>query len=173
VFGTGGLNQRLGTLQIAGTDSSVMRALDLGNGAGTLSFADSSAVDWGIFTLTIQNYAVGSSKLRFGTSSAGLTPNQLLQIEFADYVNLPGVIDNSGYVTPALPKFTAITPGGGAVQLVWSAVNGRNYTVWSKDTLTAASWDYVTEVYASDVTASCTDPSPSPTGRYYRLEVQP
>jgi autotransporter-associated beta strand protein len=173
VFATGGLNQRLGTLQLAGTDSSVVRALDLGNGAGTLSFADSSAQDWTVFTLTITNYALGSSKLRFGTSSAGLTPNQLLQIEFADYVNLPGIIDNSGYVTPALPKFTAITPGGGAVQLVWSAVNGRNYTVWSKDTLTAASWDYVTEVYASDVTASCTDPSPSPTGRYYRLEVQP
>ena len=111
--------------------------------------------------------------MRFGTSSAGLTPNQLLQIEFADYVNLPGLIDNNGYVTPALPKFTAITPGGGAVQLVWSAVNGRTYRVWSKDQLGAGSWNNLSDVYASDVTASYTDPSPSPTGRYYRLEVLP
>ena len=173
VFATGGLNQQLGTLKLAGSDSSVMRALDLGNGAGTLSFADSSAQDWSVFTLTITNYALGSSKLRFGTSSAGLTPNQLLQIEFADYVNLPGLIDNNGYVTPALPKFTAITPGGGAVQLVWSAVNGRTYRVWSKDQLGAGSWNNLSDVYASDVTASYTDPSPSPTGRYYRLEVLP
>jgi len=173
VFHTGGLSQRLGTLQLAGSDPSVLRIIDFGSGAGALTFADSSAQDWGGFTLTITNYALGTAKLRFGTSGSGLTPAQLSQTEFADFLNLPGVMDNSGYVTPALPRITGITPGGGAVQLVWSAVNGRTYRVWSKDQLSAASWNNLSDVTAGDITASYADPSPSPTGRFYRVEVLP
>ena len=126
VFQTGGLDQQLGTLKFAGTNAAVERSLDLGNGSGTLSFADSSAEDWTGYTLTVKNYALGSSKLRFGTSNTGLTATQLSQIQFADFANLPGVIDSSGYVTPNLPKITAITHTGGSVQLDWSAVNGRH-----------------------------------------------
>ena len=85
VFQTGGLDQQLGTLKFAGTNAAVERALDLGNGSGTLSFADSSAEDWTGYTLTIRNYALGSSKLRFGTSNAGLTATQLSQIQFAGF----------------------------------------------------------------------------------------
>ena len=61
------------------------RSLDLGNGSGTLSFADSSAEDWTGYTLTVKNYALGSSKLRFGTGNTGLTATQLSQIKFVDY----------------------------------------------------------------------------------------
>jgi autotransporter-associated beta strand protein len=173
VFHTGGLNQQLGTLKLTGTDSSVVRALDLGNGAGTLGFADSSAEDWGEFMLTIQNYTLGSSKLRFGTSVTGLTPTQLGQMRFVDFVNLPGVIDSHGYVTPALPRITGMTHPGGAVELVWSAVNGRSYRVWSKAQLGSGSWDNLSDVTASADTASYTDLSPNPTSRFYRVEVLP
>jgi hypothetical protein len=92
-------------------------------------------------------------------------------MQFADFLNLPGVIDNNGYVTPALPRITGITHPPGSVQLVWSAVNGRTYRVWSKDQLSAGSWNDLSDVTASGSTASYTDPSPSPTGRYYRVQV--
>jgi autotransporter-associated beta strand protein len=173
VFHTGGLDQQLGTLKVMGTDASVLRVLDLGNGDGTLSFADSSAEDWGGITLTIANYALGHSKLRFGTSNAGLTTGQLSGIQFTDFANLPGVIDGSGYVTPNLPRITSITPSSVSVDLVWTAVVGRTYRVWSKDTLTATSWDNLSNVFAVGDTASYTDSTPSPTGRFYRVEVLP
>jgi hypothetical protein len=173
VFNSGGLNQQLGTLTLAGTEASVVRAIDFAQGSGTLSFADSSAQDWSGFTLTINNYAVGRSKLRFGTSSSGLTAAQLSQIRFPDLANLPGVIDGNGFVTPALPKITRITRGGGAVKLVWSAVSGRTYRVWSKAKLNTGSWGNPSDVWATDITASYSDPSPSPAGRVYRVEVLP
>ena len=172
VFHTGGLDQQLGTLTLAGTDATVVRALDLGNGAGTLSFADSNAEGWGSFTLTITNYAFGSSKLRFGTSDAGLTAAQLSQIQFADFANLPGVIDASGYVTPAT-KITGITHPGGAVEIVWTAFSGRTYRVWSKDTLSPGGWNNRGDVPAIGATASYTDSTPGPTARYYRVELLP
>ena len=173
VFNTGGLNQQLGTLTLGGTDPTVVRMIDLGQGSGTLSFADSSGQNWGAFTLTITHYALGSTKLRFGTSGSGLTATQLGQIQFADFLNLPAVINANGYVTPNLPRITAITPAGGSVQLVWSTVIGRTYRVWSKDTLNAGAWNDLADVSASDVVASCSDTAPSPTGRYYRVEVLP
>jgi autotransporter-associated beta strand protein len=172
VFHTGGFDQQLGTLKLAGTNASVVRAIDLGNGAGTLSFADSSAEDWGSFTLTIQNYALGSSKLRFGASAAGLTAAQLSQIQFADFANLPGVIDSNGYVTPAT-KITGLAHAAGLVQISWTAFSGRSYRVWSKDTLSPGPWDDRGNVLASGNTASYTDASPSPTGRFYRVELLP
>jgi hypothetical protein len=173
VFETGGLPQQLGALKLAGTDTSVLRMLNLDNGSGLLSFTDSSAEDWGAFNLTVTNFALGSSKLRFGTSSSALTATQLGQIRFANFANLPGVIDSSGYVTPALPKITSITHSGSSVQITWTAVNGRYYYVWTKDTLTAPSWDGPAVVYATGDTASHTDSSPAATGRYYRVEVVP
>ena len=179
VFQTGGLDQQLGTLKFSGTNAAVERSLDLGNGAGTLSFADSSAEDWTGYTLTVKNYALGTSKLRFGTSNTGLTATQLSQIQFADYDNLPGAIDGDGYVTPAAvvpvqPTITAITHTSGAVELVWTAVNGRNYRVWSQDVLNpAALWNNLGDVAAVADTASFTDLSPSSTARYYRVEALP
>jgi hypothetical protein len=182
VLQTGGLDEQFGTLQFAGTNSVNTRALDLGNGSGTLSFADSSAENWteptiyGFnYTLTIQNYALGSSKLRFGTNSAGLTTTQLSQIQFADFGNVAGVIDADGYVTPDVvvpvqPTITSVTHSGGSVEICWSAVNGQTYRVWSKDTLDAASWVFQSDVTASGDTACYTDPSPSATGRFYRVE---
>lgn len=49
--------------------------IDLGDGAGSLSFADSSAQSWsGLLDLT---GTVAPGSVRFGTSASGLTPEQL------------------------------------------------------------------------------------------------
>ena len=74
-------------------------------------------------------------------------------------------------MTPYLLKITAITPLGASFKLDWAALNGRTYRVWSKDTLTATSWDFQADVTASGETASHTDSTPSPSGRFYKLEV--
>jgi hypothetical protein len=94
-FNTGGLNQNLGTLDL---DGSV--ALDLGSGASAVSFANSSALDWGAFSLKISNWTLGSDTLRFGTDGTGLTAGQLLQIDFVDLGDAAGQIDANGFVTP-------------------------------------------------------------------------
>jgi autotransporter-associated beta strand protein len=172
-FHTGGFDQQLGTLTLLGTDNTVLRVLDLGNGSGTLSFADSSEADWGSFTLTITNYALGKSKLRFGTTSASLTPTQLSQIQFSSFGNLPGQLDINGYLTPALPQITKVTHSSASVQVDWTTISGRTYRLWSKDTLTATSWDYQADAPGTGDIVSFTDLFPSATGRYYRVEVLP
>jgi autotransporter-associated beta strand protein len=184
-FNTGGFDQALGMLVLTGPNMFIPRTIDFGNGEGTLAFADSSSQTWqtsnnasnaanpGPITLTLTHYSLGKTKLRFGTSSAGLASTQLSQISFTDYANLPGVIDGSGYVTPALPKIIGITPPGASVELVWTAVNGRTYRVWTRDSLTAGSWTYASDVTATGDTGSYTDWAPSATGRFYRVEALP
>ena len=94
-FDTGGLNQSLGTLDLNGT-----LTLDLKSGNSAVSFANSSALDWGSFNLNIVNWTAGTDTLRFGTDSTGLTAPQLALITFTDLEGLHGQIDASGYVTP-------------------------------------------------------------------------
>jgi autotransporter-associated beta strand protein len=172
-FDSSGFDQQLGVLSLTGDNAGVTRMISLGNGPGTLSFADSSAESWNGFTLTVTNYVLGVSRLRFGTSAAGLTAAQLGQMQFADFLNLPGAIDASGYVIPNLPRLTQSPPSGGAAHLVWTAVNGRTYRVWSTDALPANTWSNLGDVYATDVTASYDDYTPNPNGRFYRVEVLP
>jgi autotransporter-associated beta strand protein len=117
VLATDGFSETLGTLRLSGTDGTVQRALDFGNGASALAFADSSAEDWGGFELTILNFTEGADTLRFGTSSSGLTGTQLDLFRFADFGNVSGQIDALGYVTP-IPEPTAfclLALGGSAL----------------------------------------------------------
>ena len=185
-FNTGGHNQTLGTLTLTGPDNTVARTIDFNNGQGTLSFANSSAVPWvttnspnnsanhGPIPLTIANYTLGSSKLRFGTTSSGLTATQLGLIQFQNYVNLPGVIDNNGYVTPALPVIQSVVVSGSSVQITWTnTVPGRTYELDFEDSLSApSSWQAVGDYAASGTTLSTTDTF-SPPSRYYRVMVLP
>ena len=173
VFATAGLNQNLGPLKLAGTDGSVLRMIDLGGGGGVLSFADSSAEDWGWFTLTVTNYVPGRRGLRFGTNASGVTAAQLSQITFAGFLNLPTVIDAQGYVMPDLPRVTAISHASGSVHLAWTAVAGRNYRVWAAEALIGSEWTALGDVYASDTSAFYDDANPTPNARFYRLEVLP
>lgn len=116
VFATDGFSENLGTLKLGGTDATVQRIIDFGNGASALAFADSSAEDWGEFTLTILNYTEGVDSLRFGTGSSGLTETQLGLFRFAGFGDGSAEIDFAGYVTP-IPEPTTgmLVFFGGAV----------------------------------------------------------
>ncbi|EEF58265.1 hypothetical protein [Pedosphaera parvula] len=94
-FATGGLDQNIGTLELQGT-----LTIDMANGSGKVSFADSKDFDWTGFNLIIVNFAIGSSSLQFGTDGTGLTRAQLSAIVFADIGNARGQIDANGMVTP-------------------------------------------------------------------------
>ncbi len=98
-FDTGGLNQTLGTLDLDGT-----LTLDLGAGASAVSFANSSAIDWGTFNLNVLNWTDGTDTLRFGTDNTGLTAGQLALINFADIAGSHAEINTSGFVFAVVPE---------------------------------------------------------------------
>jgi autotransporter-associated beta strand protein len=107
-FNTGGLNQTLGTLDLDGSVT-----LDLGSGASAVSFANSSALDWGTFTLNVLNWTSGSDTLRFGTDASGLTSGQLSLINFGDIAGSHAAIDPSGFVSAVVPE-----PGTAALLMI-------------------------------------------------------
>jgi hypothetical protein len=83
-------------------------ALNFGTavGANAMAFTDSSALSWGAGNLLVQNFAVGTDALRFGTTSSGLTSSQLAKITFTGYD--PGAkIDSLGYLAP-IPEPSSI-----------------------------------------------------------------
>jgi autotransporter-associated beta strand protein len=94
-FDAGGFSQTFGTLDLAG-----QATLDFSVGDSTVIFADSSAIDWSNFTLTIVNFTVGSDILKFGADGNGLTQAQLDDIIFADFGNAHGQIDALGNLSP-------------------------------------------------------------------------
>lgn len=174
VFATAGFSQNLGPLTLTGTDGSVQRVIDFGDGTSALAFADSSAEDWSGFTLTLSNYTAGVDSLRFGTTASGSTGTQLALMQFAQFANLPGQIDPQGYVTPALPVLLPpVRTDASTVELSWTAVVGRTYRVQAKTNLSTAGWDDLTDVYASTSPASHTDTSATSSQRYYRVRVVP
>jgi autotransporter-associated beta strand protein len=174
---TGGYSQTLGPLLLIGPYTSQYQyfTLDFG-GAGGLAFADSHLQDWGGIPLTIVNYVPGVSSLRFGTSSAGLTPTQLSLIQFTDFLSVPGNINANGFVTPAFPALSAVVPSGSnTVTLTWNAINGRYYNIQCKTNLTDLYWstNFVKNVLATNTSASFTDTLGTPSHRYYRLQLMP
>jgi fibronectin-binding autotransporter adhesin len=114
-FNAGGLNQSLGTLDLNGS-----LTLDLGAGANVVSFANSSAMDWGTFSLSIANWTLGIDGIRFGTDGTGLTAAQLALITFSDVGNLPAQIDPNGYILPVPePGTAALVMLGFAGLFIW------------------------------------------------------
>lgn len=104
--GAGTLNQSIGTLTLSANST-----LDLGLGASTITFTDSSAIDWGGFTLDILNWTPGDT-LSFGSSSSGLTPAQIGDIVFGDLGNASAQIDSLGNISPApVPEPSAFSFG--------------------------------------------------------------
>lgn len=73
-----GHSDAMGTLTLGG-----VATLDMGNGTGLLSFANSSSLSWSSKALlSIDNYTLGSNHLYIGSSSSGLTIPQLSQVRF-------------------------------------------------------------------------------------------
>ncbi len=121
-FNSGGLNQTIGTLNLAASST-----LDLGAGASALVFANSSGLSWdGSSTLDILNWTAGSDTIQIGTDSTGLTAGQLNQIFFGDLAGSPAAqIDANGFITPAvIPEPSALAVGllggfGLAAGVIW------------------------------------------------------
>lgn len=182
VFNTGGHNQTFNQLDLDGPNSLIPRTIDFQNGLGSLVFqGDSSTNAWhsdpsivfgdsnpGPLTLVITNFQLGTTKLRFGTSSSGLTASQLAQIEFADYTNAPGQIDSSGYVTPVVPQpvINSITV---SYTLNWIAISGTHYQVQYAANVSGP-WNNLAVVVATSTAGSYTDVTSGGSGqRFYRV----
>jgi autotransporter-associated beta strand protein len=180
VFSTDGHNQTFDQLVLSGPNSLIPRIIDFGNGHGSLVFAgDSSTNAWqstaspvfgdsnpGPLTLVVTNYQLGTSQLRFGTSSNGLTAAQLSQIRFADYTNAQAKIDSSGYVTPVVPQPVLTVQVSYTVQ--WVAISGTHYQVQYSS---AANGTYtnLAVVLATSTLGSYTDVAPGASQRFYRV----
>lgn len=95
-------------------------AITLGGVGGTdrLVFADSSALDWEEFILTIHGQ-IGADSLRFGTDATGLTEHQLGLIIFADYGGVTAQINSLGYIQAIPEPSTMMLLGLGLVALCW------------------------------------------------------
>ncbi|MEY3898044.1 MAG: hypothetical protein RLZZ214_3565 [Verrucomicrobiota bacterium] len=87
----GSFSETAGRLVITGAAT-----INLGTGAA-LSLADSSAVDWTGGTLQLTGTFVSGSSLRFGTTSGGLTPDQLALITANGFGSF--TLNASGYLT--------------------------------------------------------------------------
>lgn len=180
IFNTGGHNQTFDQLVLSGPNAQIPRTIDFGNGHGSLVFkGDSSTNAWqsipspvfgdsdpGALTLVITNYQLGTTQLRFGTSSNGLTAAQLAQIRFADYTNAPGKIDSSGYVTPVVPQPVLTVQVSYTIQ--WVAISGTHYQVQYADTVNGP-YTNLAVVLATSTVGSYTDVAPKASQRSYRI----
>ena len=189
VFNTGGHSQTFSQLFLAGPNALIPRTIDFVNGNGALIFTGNSSTNaWttnpsivfgdsnpGPINLIIQNFKLGSTKLRFGTDNTGLTPVQLAQIHFANYGNATAQIDGSGFVTPALPVITSVTKSGSTVTLNWtSPLAGKTYTVQYKNSLTAASWTVLSSsVTTVGTTGTYQDTTATSNTRFYEVIQNP
>ena len=89
-----------GTLSVTGPAT-----INFGVG-GTVAFADSSAVSWTNGTLSLTGDFISGKSLRFGSSSSGLTSNQLAQISGA-YISC--ALDANGYLVVFSPPSLVLT----------------------------------------------------------------
>jgi autotransporter-associated beta strand protein len=183
VFNTGGRNQTFSQLVLSGPNALVPRTIDFQNGHGSLVFSDDSSTNsWqstaspvfgdsnpGPLTLVITNYQLGTTQLRFGTSSNALTTAQLAQIQFADYTNAAGTIDSAGYVTPIVPR--PVTTIKRTVTINWPAISGTHYQIQSSDTANGT-YTNVAVVLATSTTGSYTDDTLGAEERFYRVLQQ-
>jgi len=118
-FNANGVSETVGTLLLTGSAT-----LDLGaGGSNTLAFANSSALDWSTFTLTINNWS-GTNFLKFGTDENGLTAGQLANINFTGY-GTGATIDASGIVTAIPEPGTWIMVGIGLTFLLYRRRSSR------------------------------------------------
>ncbi|WP_438481815.1 PEP-CTERM sorting domain-containing protein [Oleiharenicola lentus] len=122
---TNGYSASIGSLELTANST-----LDFGSFLvpSTISFEDSSEIDWTPgTTLTVLNYQVGFSNLRFGSNGSGLTVDQLGQIYFSGYGTGLARIDLDGYVSPvsAIPEPSTYAALAGAAVLGFAIVRRR------------------------------------------------
>jgi hypothetical protein len=118
--------QSLGPLQLGVGSSNNNSGITFPDGSSTLRLANSSAQPWTAGAiLYINNWhgstsGGGATQLRFGSSSTGLTPQQVAQIRFDLSGGLyPAAILASGEVVPVVAPSVQFTRSGGNMTLNW------------------------------------------------------
>jgi autotransporter-associated beta strand protein len=127
-----GFNQTLGTL-----DLNANAALNLG-GSAELVFADSHGLDWNSAQLNVSNFTIGTTKLRFGTSNAGLTAVQLGLIRFVSFDNAAAQIDANGFLAPVPANFENASSTDSLIATPIAGTTAVSQTGQGTTTLTAA-----------------------------------
>ena len=128
-IGVAGTFATSGTLTLTANST-----IDFGSGLGatTISFGNSSATSWTAGrTLTIINYnSASGDQLRVGTTSGGITAQQLSQITFSGF-SAGASISSSGYLTPgaAIPEPATYAAMFGAISLLFARYFRRGRTV--------------------------------------------
>lgn len=115
-IGTGSLSAGAGFAETVGTlDVTAAATINLNTGS-TLSFSDSSAVDWTGGSLNLTGTFVSGASLRFGTGTGtGLTPAQLASITATGFTGF--ALNASGYLT-------ATSSGGFSSWITGTFANG-------------------------------------------------
>ncbi|AHF94872.1 hypothetical protein OPIT5_29180 [Opitutaceae bacterium TAV5] len=120
-FDFNGFSETLGTLSLTSGSFILLGSA----GTNQIVFADSSALDWGDYALSITGSFVSGSSIRFGTDTSGLTAEQLAAIT----VNGLSVgIDEQGFLTAAaVPEPSACAAVAGGLLLAFSALRRRRF----------------------------------------------
>lgn len=115
VFDLKGFNQALQSFTLQGNAT-----IDLGS-TGTIIFGDSSSMVWSNATLNIIGTFIENSSVRFGTSAAGLTADQLAKITINGQ---EAFINSNGYLS-LIPEPAAAASVLGALGLAMVAITAR------------------------------------------------
>jgi autotransporter-associated beta strand protein len=139
----------VGSLDVTTSTSTI----NLGPGA-TLAFADSSAIDWTSGTLNISGDFIPGTSLRFGTSSEGLTADQLAKISAPGFSGL--YLDEYGYLTIPIdntpPELVSIVDNVEGGQIPAGTV--VTYTVTFNEAMDA--YTVTADDFVNAGTATCT-----------------
>ena len=112
----GAFTDTLGALTLAASGN-----INFGNNAGTLTFGDSSAINWTTgATRSVVGYTTGSH-LFFGTNACGLTPTQLGEIT----IDGQAVAIGSGGELTAVPEPSTYAALAGLMALGFAAYRRR------------------------------------------------
>jgi hypothetical protein len=160
--------QQVGQLMLGVADTP-RSTLSLPAGPAVVRFADSSSVVWSnSATLTIQNWTGspnggGNQQIFFGTSSSGLTPQQLTQLQFRNPDGVPGLfpamILPTGEIVP--DQFLSVRLNAAQLMLQWAT----GFVLQSATNVTGAYQDV--SGAASPYTVGTASPS-----RFFRLRRQ-
>lgn len=112
-----GLNQTMNSTTLALLTSTNPSVIDFGVGGTELDFANSSAVSWTGAKLNLVNWNPAVDKIRFDSSSAGLTAAQLAKIEFNGAGLGTGHLDANGYLVVPEPASLSLVGLGAAAVL--------------------------------------------------------
>jgi hypothetical protein len=182
-----GLSLNLGQMGRLQLDTGTNSDLRFDSPPCNIAFADSSGMLWSNQILTLKQwsgslYGGGQHRISFGTNAAGLTPQQLSQIQFQNPAGLaPGnyparilatgeIVPDTGAPLPPMMNLSSST--NGAMRLSLGGDIGRTYTIEASTDL--VHWNAWTNQLNTSGTMTLDDYDPTNYARrFYRMRVMP